>query len=601
MAVKITEAAGAGLDHPAFDGVPRTTGKNPEDGDEAAMKLLMFMDGSSSLRDLAEVLTLEPAEIVRAVLSLHGAGVIAFDEAYTSEWLEEPRPEPVKGPAEEPRPEPVEGSADEKIRVIGQEPAGPIAPEVEPQQEVEEVAGEVIEEGRLDDTPAWQVLTRLARKDFSGRVRFTGPTGRREVLMMGGRPVFCSSDVEEEDLARLLRQRESIEEEDYQRYREAVGEVEPSRILVRLGVLPEYNRLRAIRWQAQTVLYGLLELDAGTFLVEKLEKLPRGVPRFDLSFPRILTKFLDEKLPVDDEVEKLQDKMELYVVPTSGAGAHAFQDKEQRLWEAIQERPRRLKDVLSISTLFKRDTYKFILLLLVNGLVELSKSVAFEEGPVDLRLIDDIADDLEDQNYFDVLGLHAVSDSADISAGYRRMMKKFDPSGFKSLDDTQRAALKRCAKRIEDAHAILKDESKRNEYRREVFTTYQLAQFAQLQYQKGEIYLWWRQSPAEAFPFFRSAMEMDTAQPLYWAAYAMGALSGGSSDPGVRRQSVKLADRVASMGNVDPVALVLAGGALIKAGQAGRGEECLQKAKKLSPGNAAIAKMIKTVLRGGDS
>ncbi len=612
MAMRIMEAAGAGLDHPAFDGVPQPAGRSSDSGgDGEALKLMMFIDGSSSLRDLAEVLTVEPDALVRHTVALYGNGLITFDDGYVEQWLTEADPglaeaEAGRAEAEAGRVEAEAGraEAEEKLRVIG-ETVGATAPDPAPEEEApeepEELPGEIVEEGRLDETPAWQVLTRIARTDFQGWVRLSSAAGRRDVLVYSGRPVYCTSDVPEEDLAHLLRQREALEEDAFSRYGEAVDQgLEPSRLLVRLGALPEYNRLRAVRWHAQTILFNLLELDAGTFLVEKLERLPRHTPRFDLNFNRILTRFLDEKLPVDAEVEKLQEKMEFYIVPTEGASKQSFQDKEQRLWEVIQERPRKLKTLFSLSTMFRMETYKFILLLLVNGLAELTKSVTFEEGPLDLRLVDDMADDLEDQNYFDVLGVHAVSDQKDVELGYRRMVKKFDVSAFKSLEDVQRQAIVRCRTRVEEAYKALQAEADRNSYRREVFTAYQLAQFAQLQYQKGEIYLWWRQSPKEAFPFFRSAMELDPAQPLFWAAYAIGALSGGSSDPRVRQQSSKLADRVASLPNVDPTALVMAGGALIKLGQAGRGEECLKKATAMSPGNSAISKMIKSVLKGSE-
>ncbi len=600
MAMRIMEAADAGLDHPAFDGVPQPADRSSESGgDGEALKLMMFIDGSSSLRDLAEVLSVEPGAIVRHAVALYGSGLITFDEAYVRQWLTEGEPAPSRPGA--PR-EADSGEAGRKLQVIGdagaKESPAP-APAEEASEEPEELPGEIVEEGRLDETPAWQVLTRIARTDFQGWVRLSTAAGRRDILVYAGRPVYCTSDVADEDLAHLLRQREAIEEDAFSRYRQEADQgQEPSRLLVRLGALPEYNRLRAVRWRAQTILFNLLELDTGTFIVEKLERLPRRTPRFDLNFNRILTRFLDEKLPVDAEVEKLQEKMEFYIVPTEGAGKQVFQDKEQRLWEVIQERPRKLKSLFSLSTMFRMETYKFILLLLVNGLAELTKSVTFEEGPLDLRLVDDMADDLEDQNYFEVLGVHAVSDQHDVEQGYRRMIKKFDASAFKSLDDAQRKAIARCRARVEEAHKALQAEADRNSYRREVFTAYQLAQFAQLQYQKGEIYLWWRQNPGEAFPFFRSAMELDPAQPLYWAAYSISALSGGTSDPRVRQQSTKLADRVASMSNVDPAALVMAGGALIKLGQAGRGEECLKKATAMSPGNAAVSKMIRSVLGG---
>jgi hypothetical protein len=612
MASRILEAATGGLDHPAFGGVPRTTGREAR-GHGSAMKLLMFVDGESSLKDLAEVLSLEPGELVRTVVELHEAGIIGFDEGFEKEWLEEPEPAGSAPPPEPPRPEAgpkaergpdEEGTAArERLELIDEgsdrEPPGEPDTEAEGKSEREEFgregAGEVVEEGRLDDTPCWQVITRLTRSRTTGRLRLSTPEGRRDILLLTGKPVFAISEVPEEDLGALLRARDRIGEEDHERYERArqSTEADPSRILVKLGIVPEYNRLRALRWQVQTIVYNGLAASTGTYLVEELERLPSRLPRFDINFPSVLTRFLDEKLPVEEQIDELEDKMEYYVVAGEQDEPRTFQDKEQRLWEVIRERPRKLKDVMSVSTMFRRETFKFLLLLMVNGLVELVRHVKIEEGPVDPQMLEDLAEDMADQDHFDVLGVHAVSDQKDVEAAYERMREKFDPSSYTRLDDRKRALLARCEERIREAYEVLHDARSRDEYRKQVFSTYKLSQFAQLQYQKGEIFLWWRNEPVLAFPYFRSAFELDPSQPVYWGAYALSALAGGSSDAKVHRQAVELAERIEKLRSVDPVATILAGGALVKAGRTSRGQECFDRAMRVSGGTAAVKKMVK--------
>ncbi len=612
MARRILDVDRAGLDHPALLGVPATTGHDGAGVDAEAVKILMFVDGESSLRDLAEVLSLDPSSLLSHVVKLFDAGVLTFDEKYVAAWLADTPPE--EAPRSRAAPPP---SGEDRVRIIATTPPRPTAfPEaprlssapqalhategggdseqVDPQ---DGTRGEIVEEGRLEESASWQVFTRLARTDMKGRVRLVTPEGHRDVHLVAGKPVFAITDVPAEDLGSLLRERDRIGEQDFVRYMEARkgSTTDPSRLLVMLGIVPEYNRLRALRWQVQTIVFNALSLTSGTFLVEKLEDLPARSPRFDINFSRILTRFLDEKLPVEKEIEQLQEKIEHFVVAMPGAGAQSFSEKEQRLWEIIQERPRKLKQVLAVSTMFRRETFKFVLLLLVNGLVDLVRHVTLDEGPVDLAMLNDLAEDLESQHFFDVLGLHAVSDRKDIDEVYAKMSRKFDPSSYNRLDAGQKTLLGRCRARVEDAYKTLMDDQKRTEYRRQVFSAYQLAQFAQLQYQKGEIYLWWRHDPVEAFSYFRSSFELDPAQPVYWGGYAISALAGGSLEPAVRRQAVQLAERIAGLKTVDPVALVMAGGALTKAGQAGRGQDCINRALQLGGGTAAIQKMVRVI------
>lgn len=582
MAYKLIRLLDGGEDASAMKGVPFPTGVEFEietHEDRIAAKLLKFIDGSKSLQQLIEDLPLSTRQLGEVISRLYDLGAIAFDQEYCNHCLiedDEPQaassPEAPASPTPEPRKEDVKETG-KKINI------------------------EIVEEGSLEEIPLWQRFNQLERKLFTGRVSVNTQDCHREFYFLNGSLTYATSDHRDEEIGSLLMKKKKISQMQYDSYRKEMGKrgKDPFRILVDLGAFPGHQKLMAQRWAGQVVAYNVLIEKKGTFIIEKWDRLPNEVPKLGLNFKGIMERFMEESLPVDEEAEKLKEKNDWWLAPVTEQLDRSLSEKEQRLWDIIVERPRRLRDIMTLTTLYRRDTYRFIFMLLTSGYVEMVKKPPEEEGPIDLRNLDEFVETIMESNYFDVLTVHPVSDTEDIKKAYGRIMPKLNLSAYRELTEDQKTKFLKVKQRVEEAWKTLKEETTRRDYRRKIFSDYQLRQYAQLQYQKAEIYLWWRHDPVRAREYFTSSKDLDPTNQVYWAAYAYSVVSSPHPDTGATSEAMKLVEKVAGTSS-DPTALVFAGGAFIRAGKRKAAESMFEKARKAGAESAGISSMINIIM-----
>ena len=592
---------------PAMDGIPCPTGIEVEvesREDRVAAKLLNFINGAKSIRELLDDLPLTPVQLGEVVARLYDLGSVAFEPDYCDLYLvEEKAP---KVPEPEPEPEPESGPGDDLIPEFeealreAKKAKGEAAPEARDQPE-EEKSAELMEEGSLEEIPLWQKLIRIERKKFTGRVVTRLEGNKREFYFANGQLHYAASDFPEEDIGKLLVDKGQLNKDQHAIYVKKVsqGKENPYRVLSGMGAFPDHQKLAAQRWVGQTVAFNGLQQETGTYIIEKMESLPAEVPKLGLNFKGIMTRFMAEVFPVDEEADKLKEKQEYWLVPLAEELDMDVDEKEQRLWDIIIERPRRLMDLKMLTTMYKRDTYRFILTLLTRGMVEMSKRPPVEEGPIDLRRLDEYVDILYEYHLFDVLTCHPISDFNDIKRSYDNMTKKFDLSSYPELTEDQKKKLEAGRKRVEEAWNMLKTDDLRRAYRKEKYSEYQLRQYAQLQYQKAEVYLFWKQDPATALGFFTSSIDLDPNNPLYQAACAFTVLSMGAPNPKQNEQALHFVNNIANISTSDPTVLAFVGGALLRIGQRQRAESLFKKASETPQGAAAVSSMV-SMIKGGE-
>jgi tetratricopeptide (TPR) repeat protein len=451
---------------------------------------------------------------------------------------------------------------------------------------------DIVEQGDIEETPLWQKFNQLERKMFTGRIVVHTGSCKREFYLLNGALTNAVSDHAEEEIGHLLFTKNKLTRAQYDAYKGEMsrGGVDSFNLLVELGAFPSHQKIMAQRWSGQNAAYNVLKERKGTYVVEQWDRLPRSVPKLGLNFKGVMTKFMEEDLPVDEEAEKLKEKMDWWLAPITEKVDRALTEKEQRLWEILVERPRRLRDFMELTTMFKKDTYKFILLLLTGGFAELGKTPPAVDGPIDLRNLDEAYETIMESNYFDVLTVHPVSDFVDIKTSYEKMIPKFDPGAYRQLNEDQKAKILKMKDKVQKAWEILKSDDTRRDYRRETFSDYQMRQYALLQYQKAEIYLWWRQDPTTARAYFGSSMDLDPNNPLYWGAYAYSSISSPSAEAGAATEALRLADRIAAHGTTNPTALAFAGGTFLRAGRRQQAEAMFSKARH--SGGVAVESVI---------
>ncbi|MFH1438248.1 MAG: DUF4388 domain-containing protein [Pseudomonadota bacterium] len=586
---------------PAMDGVPIPTGIGVEvesREDRVAAKLLNLINGVKSIRELLDDLPLTPVQLGEVVARLYDLGAVAFEPDYCDKYLVEEKPPgapgPEPGPVDDMIPEFEDALREAEKARAGAVPAAAGRPEQE-----EEKPAEMMEEGSLEETPLWQKLIRLERMLFTGRIMTRLEGKKREFYFANGQLHHAVSDYPEEDIGKLLLDKGQLSKDQHASYMQKVsqGKENPLRVLSGMGAFSDHQKLAAQRWVGQTVTFSGLQQEKGTFVIEKMESLPAQVPKLGLNFKGIMTRFMAEVFPIEEEADKLKDKLEYWLVPLSEEMDMDVDEKQQRLWDIIVERPRRLMDLMTLTTMYRRETYKFILTLLTRGMLEMSKRPPFEEGPIDLRRLNDVVEILHENHLFDVLTCHPISDFNDVKRSYDKMIKKFDLSAYPALTEDQKKKLESGRKRVEEAWNMLKEDESRRAYRKETYSEYQLRQYAQLQYQKAEVYLFWKQDPQTALGFFTSSIDLDPHNPLYQAAFAFTVLSMGAPNPKQSEQALHFVNNIANLSTTNPTVLAFVGGALLRIGQRQRAEALFNKASETPQGAAVVSSMV-SLIRG---
>lgn len=197
------------------------------------------------------------------------------------------------------------------------------------------------------------------------------------------------------------------------------------------------------------------------------------------------------------------------------AGQMKLNTKEARYVEhVIDGTPMQLRRALTISALFKALTRKLIYMLIERGVLELHKTNPEVETPILLEDLESYCRSLETDNHFNVLSVHAVSTVEEIEIRYERLLKKLSPKHFENASDEQRRTLEKIRERIQVAWTVLGDDRSRREYRKSVYSKYQLNIFLNLQLEKANAALNMHSNPKAALDLAISAWDLMPGNPL---------------------------------------------------------------------------------------
>lgn len=575
--------------------------------------VLSRIDGLTSLGGLLADAPVPPAELLEALVRLHAEGLIGFSPEFEAKYLR------VAGEAGAPavsEPSVAPPVSVAPVRISRATPAGPATPAaVRPAAfsvPPPEAPPPLPEPGR--GPPPAEELTRERRGDLAVRplarlarhlqaARYTGVVtlarGKvtKRILFALGAPVNAESDAQAEELGCLMHARGKLDDKAFAAYRRLRQEGrEPLAALLELGAVTPGDAPRADRWRAQAVLYEALLWRDGSYEIGEPNRFPAEMPRYDLGLPQLMLKAWREA-PFDEARRRFFDEhRNWYLVPTAvppeALAAMRFNPKEERLLQSIRERARRVRDVMEITPLFTTETYRFMDGLLAMGFAELSEKNPTETGPVDVKELPGLFEAMKAGNFFDRLSAHPVSTDQDIEEARQRMLARFDPRYYSNLLPATRERLEQMKAMIEEAYEHLKDAGRRKEYRKAQYDRGRLEYFAEIQFRKGEIFLFWREDPAAALAILESAYEMCPDVAMYAVSYALAVVRAFPSDPARRNEARMLIERTLGRGNPPPKVLAIAGTALRMLGDVGRSEQLFAAALKFSGNAPDIVQLI---------
>ena len=188
--------------------------------------------------------------------------------------------------------------------------------------------------------------------------------------------------------------------------------------------------------------------------------------------------------------------------------------KEQGFIDVVMSNSWRLREVFSVSPLGRGQTSAFVWaldelgLLIMNDQEDVSRTKArigerIERKKGQLR-----------GTHFDVIEVHWVCLKSDISEAYKRLKAEFDVSRFPGVEPAQLEDLGLINTRLDEAFAVLENDSSRRRYRAEVIEKDAILNSADMLGKQGEMAIM-RRDRREACGAFAKAAELVPGESSY--------------------------------------------------------------------------------------
>lgn len=193
-----------------------------------------------------------------------------------------------------------------------------------------------------------------------------------------------------------------------------------------------------------------------------------AVPRATLP---LLAEALRRSLPADSLLERLGGAEAICVATDHELDLRAvgFADKERKMLSWVDGEAS-VEDLTLAAGLKQEQAFRTLLVAKLLGIIEVKapdKPAPAPSGDLDVRRLEAKYDEVQDADYFTILGLTRGASSEDVQRAARRLAEEFDPIKYTGHPDAslqQRAQV--VSSLIDEAARALEDERRRAEYAR---------------------------------------------------------------------------------------------------------------------------------------
>ena len=207
----------------------------------------------------------------------------------------------------------------------------------------------------------------------------------------------------------------------------------------------------------------------------RLSDEPPGVSVLLVAVPRstipLLAEALRRAVPVDALLEMLGGAEAICVATDNDVDLRAmgFTDKERKMLSWVDGEAS-VEDLTLAAGLKQEHSFRALVVAKLLGVIEVKpaeKQAPAVSGDLDVRRLDAKYDEVQDADYFSILGLTRTASGDDVQRAFRRLSEEFDPIKYTGHPDAslqQRAQV--VSTLIEEAARALEDERRRAEYAR---------------------------------------------------------------------------------------------------------------------------------------
>ena len=462
--------------------------------------------------------------------------------------------------------------------------------------------------GELSAVPFESVFEFIHARAFTGVLHTRWGAAQRNVWFLRGSPVHASTTEPEEEVGSLLWRSGRLDRETYlvlERGRLEQPDQEAWELLAGLNAVTPDELQQARRAQLAIIVAKLFALKNGKYLflgrlrlqsdLSMLEvdvaELRRFVaarlangrtgsppPEAEPTVPPVTTAApasvrrrptpappvqpprddaLSTRTPPRNPGEWVQANLDRYVVMAPGGPAalsgKRLGEKERRLLQTLYESPRRLRELLPMSSLGRFRTYDFFAALWGAGVLDLADEVEdTDEVLRDQASLDRWLVRLETGDHFEALGCHPTATPGELSEAYGAQSSRFSPDDFGDRPPAFRRTLDRIGKVLDRAYSVLRDPDRRRDYRRQTYGPERLRQFADVQAKKADVFLFFKQDFSQARTLYESAHDLVPTEGTYLALLGYCEVRCAERDAARRQAGERMVRRALATSPAEP-------------------------------------------------
>jgi len=381
--------------------------------------------------------------------------------------------------------------------------------------------------GSMTDRSLRDAMVQLAVDRVTGLLTVAQPDGTvRYGFWSKGGPVGWRTEPmrEEEVLGVLLYRAKQVSKQQLQ---ESLQLMEQSgqrqgEAFIEMNVMTYPQLIMVLGKQVEYLLQRVMAQRAGEWTFHVLPKLPERFLPVPLPVPTLLFRALFQHMssqPAEEVSALLRPKLDRYLsFPEEVVGILTdmrLSKPERKLIEVMHSDQWRTRELFSVSPLSRAKTTATLLALDDLGFLQfderedVAKVLARNMANIRRKRIQTVS-----ASHFDILEVHWICLPHEVDQAYKRLKGDYDPSRFDGLPPESLTDIETIRASLDKAHARLKPDRGRREYRREIIEEDIILQSAELLSKQGEMAIM-RHDRRDATACYGKALELVPRNPAY--------------------------------------------------------------------------------------
>jgi tetratricopeptide (TPR) repeat protein len=484
------------------------------------------------------------------------------------------------------------------------EPEPPPAEEDQPPQDFGPPWIDPAPAGSLRNVAFAGLVDYILTTDQSGVLTVESAKSSKQVFFKRGKLLFVESISIEEELClgQILLNFGKISQEELALSRQKMEEQgkRQGEILVEMQAISPRLLAGGLKKQIELKFTDLYSLKDGVYKFE--QRADFDYHDFDFSLHSINFRAAADKTPAEkirmEMSHNVSSGLKINSNPTRyPEGTVTLSDRERKFIEKI-ERADTISRAYVYSPHSREKTQTLLYALSLVGYVEFVRADGLDQRRSALlakflREKEYLATD----NYFEVLEIHWTSPFDEISLAHRRLIEKYTIASDSEVAKDELLDLSHSiTDKIDQAFQVLSDDALRKAYRKKTLSTHDIANGAEIQFRKGENFLYWQEEYDPAIFHLESAVELMPENSTYLATLALALFSKSRVQYyDENHRSIRLLNQAYELDEQNPVVYFCHGMILKQIGKPSEASRKFESAILLDPKYSDAQKALESI------